>query len=88
MVMFVLNERWTFNDLGDQNESTLRRFVRSNIVRGTGAAVALTTLYVLTTVFDVWYLLANAIGIGIGVVFNYTFETLITWRIHQSDTNG
>lgn len=83
MVMFVLNDRWTFNESGNENaKELLRRFARSNVVRWGGAGVALLVLHLLTTTLAVWYLLANAIGIGIGVIFNYVFESLITWKTH------
>jgi putative flippase GtrA len=89
VAMFILNEYWTFS--GASQESTewlFYRFVRSNIVRWGGAGVALAILHLLTTTFGIWYLLANAIGIGVGVIFNYVFESLITWKIHRRDTNG
>lgn len=90
IVMFVLNEYWTFNETSSETtRSLIRRFGRSNVVRWGGAGVALLILHFLTTTLDVWYLLANGIGIGIGVIFNYVFESLITWRIHtQTDNNG
>jgi len=83
VIMFVLNEYWTFSDAsGESAESLFYRFSRSNIVRWGGAGVALVILHLLTTILGIWYLLANAIGIGIGVIFNYVFESLITWKIH------
>lgn len=82
IIMFVLNEYWTFNGTGEEStKSLLHRFARSNIVRWGGAGVALVILHILTTTFAVWYLLANAIGIGVGVIFNYVFESLITWKV-------
>jgi putative flippase GtrA len=33
--------------------------------------------------YGVWYLLANAAGIGVGFQANYTFESLVTWRVHR-----
>jgi len=83
MVMFVLNDRWTFNESGNENaKELLRRFARSNVVRCGGAGVALLVPHLLTTTLAVCYLLAFAIGTGIGVIFNYVFESLITWKTH------
>lgn len=83
IIMFVLNEYWTFSESSKEStESILYRFGRSNIVRWGGAGVALLILHLLTAIFGIWYLLANAIGIGVGVIFNYIFESLITWQIH------
>lgn len=84
VVMFVLNERWTFADAGGSSpRELLRRFLTSNLVRVGGVGVATGVLLALNGLFGVWYLLANVIGIGAGFVVNYTFESLVTWRIHR-----
>lgn len=89
IVMFILNEYWTFSQTSNESpKSIFYRFGRSNVVRWGGAGIALIILHILTTILGIWYLLANAIGIGIGVIFNYVFESLITWRIHRRDTDG
>ena len=84
MVMFALNERWTFADAGRSTiRALLRRFLTSNLVRAGGVAVATTVLLVLHDIVGVWYLAANVIGIGFGFIVNYTFESLVTWRVHR-----
>ncbi len=83
-VMFALNERWTFAAMGRSSaRAVARRFVSSNIVRAGGVLVATTILVVLYEFAGVWYLVANVIGIGVGFVVNYTFESLVTWRVHR-----
>lgn len=85
VLMFLINERWTFAEFGTSSvRAVVRRFVTSNVVRAGGASVALVVLFVLTELFDVWYLAANVVGIGIGFVLNYTAESLATWRVHRS----
>lgn len=85
IVMFVLNERWTFGDvIGGGRRTQLWRLVKSNTVRSGGAAVGITVLYLLTTWLDVWYLVANVLGIGVGFIFNYTLESVLTWQVHHS----
>ncbi|MFP4590286.1 MAG: GtrA family protein [Halobacteriales archaeon] len=82
VVMFLINDRWTFASWGDDDyRSKLRRLVRSNLVRIGGIAVAVAVLSVLVRYFDVPLLVANTVGIGCGFVVNYTFETLFTWRV-------
>lgn len=82
VLMFVLNERWTFAGVGDRRPlAVARRLLTSNVVRAGGALVALLTIAVLTGGFGVWYLLANVVGIGLGVFVNYAFEGLFTWRL-------
>jgi putative flippase GtrA len=84
VAMFVMNERWTFAGHGGTDPWDVgRRFLRSNVVRAGGALWALGVLFVLTTYADLWYVAANAAGIGTGVVINYVFESVATWRIHR-----
>lgn len=83
LVMFVVNENWTFSGHGSGEwRDVCRRFVSSHGVRLLGVAIALAVLYVLHSLYGVWYLLANAAGIGVGFLANYTFESLVTWRVH------
>lgn len=82
ILMFAINESWTFSDFG-RNDPTavLRRFLRSNVVRVGGVAVALGVLAALHDGFGVWYLAANIVGIGVGFVVNYFAESVFTWRV-------
>ena len=84
VVIFAINERWTFSRYGDGGVRALgRRFLRSNAVRFAGFLVTLAVLAVLVRRFDVWYVTANLLGIGIGFFVNYTCESLYTWKVHQ-----
>jgi putative flippase GtrA len=84
VAMFVMNEVWTFADHGASGSwNVARRLLRSNVVRAGGALWALGVLHLLTTYADVWYLAANAVGIGTGFAINYLFESLATWKVHQ-----
>ncbi|MDQ2049859.1 GtrA family protein [Natronolimnohabitans sp. A-GB9] len=83
IVIFVINERWTFADYGTMTPRALgRRFVRSNAVRFGGFLVTLAVLAILVDWFGIWYVVANAIGIGVGFFVNYTCESLYTWKVH------
>jgi putative flippase GtrA len=90
-VMFLLNDRLTFADdgVGDR-ETVVRRWGRSHIVRIGGLTVAFAILWALTAKTtiqieiagaDLWPTVANMIGIGVGMVFNYVGESLFTWDI-------
>lgn len=84
LLMFALNERWTFAGYDEGGYvHRVRRLLKSNVVRSGGALVGIATLFVLHQWLGVWYLAANILGIGIGFFFNYTFESLVTWRVHQ-----
>lgn len=81
MVMFLLNERWTFAKTKNSDSRLTVRFLKSNLVRSVGAAVGIAVLYVLTQFVGIWYVAANIAGIGVGFVFNYVLESLFTWEI-------
>lgn len=84
LVMFAINERWTFSTFGETSlRARLRRLATSNGVRIGGLLTATTVLFVLTTTTETGYLLANGIGIGVGFFVNYTCESLLTWRVHR-----
>lgn len=74
-LMFLLNNRYTFRD---RPGATLKRFLRSNLVRAGGILIALAVLKI-GVAFGLWYILANTIGIIIGFFFNYALESLYTW---------
>jgi putative flippase GtrA len=95
LVMFAINENWTFAGEGrEDRESLLGRVLRSHAVRAAGS---LTQFLVFVAVFrgvavtltlgglDLWLLVAKGTGIGVGMVVNYVFESLFTWRVHVED---
>lgn len=82
VVMFLVNDRWTFEAFGETDaRSQLRRLARSNLVRVGGIVVATVVLSLLVRQGGLNVAVANAIGILCGFAVNYTFETLYTWRI-------
>lgn len=84
VVMFALNERFTFAEAGAAGVgNVVRRFLRSNVVRAGGALTGLAVLAVLHRGFGVHYVVANVLGIGVGFFVNYVAETLVTWRVHE-----
>ncbi|PSH01397.1 MAG: GtrA family protein [Nanohaloarchaea archaeon QH_8_44_6] len=80
ILMFLLNEKWTFNTQKDG----LWRFLKSNLVRSGGVIVALVVLKVLYDLFGTPVIIANTAGIIAGFGFNYVFESLYTWKIHRN----
>jgi putative flippase GtrA len=96
LVMFVINERWTFAAEGaDDGRSLLGRLLRSHGVRAAGST---TQFLVFVAVFrgvsvtalvagvNLWLLVAKGAGIGVGMVVNYVFESLFTWEVHRGET--
>jgi putative flippase GtrA len=92
LVMFTLNDGWTFRDSGTGGwRATGRRLGRSHAVRATGSIVqflVFVAVFRLPSVslsvvgIDAWLLVAKATGIALGMLVNYVFETLFTWRVH------
>jgi putative flippase GtrA len=92
-LMFLVNDAWTFAEEGAAGrDSLVRRWLRSHLVRLGGLAVGFSVLFALTELTtvsvvlfgaDVWPTLANGIGIGCGMVLNYVFESVFTWRVHE-----
>ena len=89
--MFLVNDNWTFSGEGVPGfVHTARRWVKSHLVRIVGLGIAFAVLLLLTSYtdvslfvagFDVWPTVANGIGIGVGMVVNYVFESVFTWRV-------
>ena len=93
IVMFVINERWTFSELGAPGAvPMLTRFLRSNLVRSGGLAVQFLIvrgfrqlgLSVVVFGIDLWQLIPIPIAIGTSVLLNYVAESLLTWRVTRS----
>jgi putative flippase GtrA len=93
LVMFAVNERWTFAAHGATDVRAVgRRLARSHLVRAGGS----TLQYVLfVAVFyrvavdlsvagvDLWLVVVKAGAIGVAMFVNYVFESLFTWRVHD-----
>lgn len=92
LLMFFLNDNWTFASAGSTGRRSLfRRLIKSHAVRAGGILTQFVTFVVVYRVFFVsvevygiegWLLVAKASGIGLGLLVNYTFETLFTWAVH------
>jgi len=98
VLMFLLNERWTFTSYGSGGwRPLLARLGKSHLVRSGGVAVQLAAFWLLTSPYamqvsirgvDVWFLLASLASIGIATVINYVFEGLFTWDIGDSGSTA
>ncbi|GAB3319254.1 GtrA family protein [Haloplanus rallus] len=90
-LMFLINDRWTFAEAGAAGWLPRgRRYLKSHLVRAGGLFVGFAVLTALTSWTDVtlvvagadlWPTVANAIGIGCGMLLNYLTEGLFTWRV-------
>ncbi|MEF8801878.1 MAG: GtrA family protein [Halolamina sp.] len=90
VVMFTINERWTFAGHGVAGQwALLRRFIKSNLVRSGGVGVQVIVVWLLTQLpialpfmgVDLWELATFPIAIASSLVLNYVLESLFTWRV-------
>lgn len=95
VIMFLLNDNITFaTERTSGVIPTLRRLLKSNLVRIGGITVQLLVFsgfyrgidvtFVIASV-DAWFIISKAAGIGVGMVVNYVAESLFTWRITHMD---
>jgi dolichol-phosphate mannosyltransferase len=75
---YCLNDVWTFEDV-DNRHSWTGRFLRFHLVSIMGLLINFTTLFVLTSVFSVYYLLANLMGIVLAFLWNFIVNRRLTW---------
>lgn len=75
---FVLNELWTF---GDRSGSTIpHRYLKFQGISIGGLIINLSVLFTLTEFLSLHYLLSNLIGIAGATAWNFSMNTLHTWK--------
>ena len=72
---FVVNDFWTFGQRG----LSIGRFARFNVVSLGGQGVTVATLWTLVRYTNLHYVVANLIGIGLAVIWNFTLNVHWTW---------
>ena len=65
--------------------SLVRRFLRFNAVGALGVGVQLVSLWLLTSVAAVHYMVATAVAVSLAVVHNFVWHRLWTWRDRDVD---
>ncbi|MFB6074290.1 MAG: GtrA family protein [Haloarculaceae archaeon] len=93
LVMFAVNERWTFADHGADGARSLGgRLLRSHLVRAAGSTIQYLlfvaifyNVAVTLSVFGVnlWLVAVKGASIALAMFVNYVFESLFTWRVHD-----
>jgi putative flippase GtrA len=88
VVMFFINEYWTFAAEGGAGRWP-RRLAKSNLVRVGGLGIQAVVVWTLGLVdvtlvlagFDFWQIAPFPLAIAASVLFNYIAESLFTWRV-------
>ena len=78
LARFVLNDAWTFRDRRDRPYH--HRLFHSNLGSLGSPAISLLAVNVLTPVFGINYLITNALGIALGLAWNWAWSTRVVWR--------
>jgi dolichol-phosphate mannosyltransferase len=77
---FIWNDLWTFRQAYSLKlSSTWHRLILFHAVSAGGLVINMGILYLFTSVFGVYYLLSNLIGILIGFIWNFFVNRRITW---------
>ncbi len=83
---FVLNNFWTWKDDSTTNKySFFHRMWRYYITASLSAAINYITLIVLSEYVGIYYLIANLIGIGLGMIFNFALGEF--WVFKKENDN-
>ena len=78
---FILNDIWTFRDRRTPgNKSLLGRGLKFNLVSLGGLGINIAILWTITEVVGISYIISNLIGIAGATLWNFTINTLWTWR--------
>jgi dolichol-phosphate mannosyltransferase len=78
---FFLNRSWTFKDRGTRGlGSVLTALYRDHAVRFVGIVLNLVILWILTSVFGLYYLASQVIGIAVAMLWNYGGNQWWTWE--------
>ena len=78
---FVLNRSWTFKDRGTQGlRYVLTALYRDHAVRLVGVVLNLVILWLLTSLFGLYYLTSQVIGITVAMLWNYGGNQWWTWE--------
>jgi dolichol-phosphate mannosyltransferase len=77
---YVLNDSWTFGDIPDNKYSWGSRIIRFHAVSFGGIFINSSTLYLLTTVFGIYYILSNLVGIFLAFAWNFLINRRYTWQ--------
>ena len=76
---FYWHDRWTFRHR-QRRAQPIVRFFQFNLTSIGSPIIAVATINVLTRIFDISPYIANTIGIGLGTIWNWTWNTRVIWR--------
>ncbi len=87
LVNFFLNENWTFRDR-DRSQAVWYRLLKFQITTIGSPIIQFITINTLTPLLGLHYQLSLAIGIILGLFWNWTLNTRIVWRAKKAHASS
>ena len=85
---FVLNDLWTWHDRGKQGKREyLKRMLQYHLTASAAMLANIAILWILTELFDVYYLVSNIFGILCGAAMNFFLNDRWTFRYRREMGN-
>jgi putative flippase GtrA len=85
LLRFVLNDQWTFRDR--REKALWQRLYQCNVTSLGSPAISFAAVNLLTPLFGISYLIANSIGVLLGVAWNWFCSDRVVWRDHMPAPN-
>lgn len=82
LVRFLLNDSWTFRGRGSCSFPT--RLLQSNLSSLGSPVIAVVAVNLLTPLLGISYLVANSIGIALGLAWNWAWSSRVIWRLEPA----
>lgn len=80
IMVFFLNNQFTFDNTKGGTRQLLDGIVRSNLVRIVGISVQLSLLFALTEFLGLYYIVSNILAIFVASIFNFLGEKQFNWQ--------
>ena len=78
---FLLNDFFTFPDRRSKGAGHFfKRLFKFNLVSLAGLGLNMAVLWLLTSVFGIYYLVSNLCGIAVATLWNYLVNLFWTWK--------
>lgn len=78
---FIMHENWTFKSRS-QKGSVIHRFLKFNLTSFGSPLIQLVSILVFAKVLDLHEQIGLAVGVVIGLFFNYFVNILWIWKVH------
>ena len=76
---FLWHENWTFR-WRPKRGPIVARFARFNVIAILSPIIQVATVNILTPFFGIYYLISNAIGVLLGLIWNWLWNSRVIWR--------